>query len=112
MQQSQALGARQIELHTGEYCHSTGAATQSQLQRLAAAARLAAELEMEVAAGHGLNLTNLENVVAIAQIEELNIGHAIMADALRLGIAGAVQAYRGCVARGVAARRVPPNERT
>ncbi len=110
VKQSRALGARQIELHTGEYCHSAGAGVETQLERLATAAELATHLGMEVAAGHGLNLLNLERVVAIAQVEELNIGHAIMADALRLGIVGAVEAYRDCVRRGLAARAAPPKQ--
>lgn len=102
--QSVELGAEQIEFHTGEYCHSAGSSTLAQLSRLTAAARHASGLNLEVAAGHGLNLANLEPVVQIAPIQELNIGHAIIADALRLGIGGAVQAYRDCVNRGIAAR--------
>ena len=102
--QSIELGAEQVEFHTGEYCHSAGTSALAQLDRLTAAARHALALSLEVAAGHGLNLVNLEPVVQIAQIQELNIGHAIIADALRLGIVGAVQAYRDCVSRGIAAR--------
>ena len=104
VRQSVVLGASQIELHTGEYCHSVGPEVVVQLQRLRAAARVAESSGLEVAAGHGLNLENLEPVVAIAQIQELNIGHAIISDAVRLGIDGAVRAYRDCVARGLQAR--------
>jgi pyridoxine 5-phosphate synthase len=104
VRQSLVLGASQIELHTGEYCHSVGPEIVVQLQRLSAAARIAENCGLEVAAGHGLNLTNLERVVAIDQIQELNIGHAIISDAVRLGIDGAVRAYRDCVTRGIAAR--------
>jgi pyridoxine 5-phosphate synthase len=104
VRQSQVLGAQQIELHTGEYCHSTGDDVQRQLQRLQSAAQVASAQGLEVAAGHGLNLVNLEPVVRIPGIEELNIGHAIIADALQLGIAGSVQAYRECVNRGLAGR--------
>ena len=104
VRQSLELGAQQVEFHTGEYCHSSGTATQAQLERLAAAALQASEIDLDVAAGHGLNLGNLENVVKISHIQELNIGHAIIADALRLGIGGAVQAYRDCVSRGIVAR--------
>ncbi len=98
------LGAAQIELHTGEYCHSAGPAVAVQLERLRAAARVAESLGLEVAAGHGLNLENLQSVVAIDQIQELNIGHAIISDAIRLGIEGAVRAYQDCVNRGILAR--------
>ena len=104
VRQSLALGASQIELHTGEYCHSVGPEMVVQLQRLSAAAGIAESCGLEVAAGHGLNLHNLERVVAIDQIQELNIGHAIISDAVRLGIDGAVRAYRDCVARGIVAR--------
>jgi pyridoxine 5-phosphate synthase len=104
VKQSHALGAQQIELHTGEYCHCSGDEARIQLRRLSSSAQVASSLGLEVAAGHGLNLANLEDVVRISPIEELNIGHAIIADALRLGIAGSVQAYRKCVDRGIAGR--------
>jgi pyridoxine 5-phosphate synthase len=55
------------------------------------AARLARELGLEVAAGHGLNCENVAPVVAIEAIEELNIGHSVVCDAVLVGLAEAVR---------------------
>jgi pyridoxine 5-phosphate synthase len=79
-----------IELHTGLYADSSGAAQARELERLRAAARLAASRGLEVHAGHGLNYHNVTPVAAIAEIVELNIGHAIIARALFDGLAAAV----------------------
>ena len=79
-----------IELHTGLYAGSSGAAQARELERLRDAARLAASRGLEVHAGHGLNYHNVTPVAAIAEIVELNIGHAIVARALFDGLAAAV----------------------
>jgi pyridoxine 5-phosphate synthase len=79
-----------IELHTGLYADSSGAAQARELERLREAARLAASRGLEVHAGHGLNYHNVTPVAAIAEIVELNIGHAIIARALFDGLAAAV----------------------
>jgi pyridoxine 5-phosphate synthase len=83
-----------IELHTGLYADSSGAAQARELERLRAAARLAASRGLEVHAGHGLNYHNVTPVAAIAEIVELNIGHAIIARALFDGLAAAVSAMK------------------
>jgi pyridoxine 5-phosphate synthase len=87
---SHAAGAPVIELHTGTYAEASGPAQARELERLAAAARLAASLGLEVHAGHGLHYQNVQPVAAIPQIVELNIGHAIVARALFTGFAAAV----------------------
>jgi pyridoxine 5-phosphate synthase len=79
-----------IGLHTGHYADSSGAAQARELERLRDAARLAASRGLEVHAGHGLNYHNVTPVAAIAEIVELNIGHAIIARALFDGLAAAV----------------------
>jgi pyridoxine 5-phosphate synthase len=79
-----------IELHTGLYADSTGASQARELERLRDAARFAASRGLEVHAGHGLNYHNVVPVAAIAEIVELNIGHAIIARALFDGLAAAV----------------------
>jgi pyridoxine 5-phosphate synthase len=79
-----------IELHTGLYADSSGAAQARELERLREAARLAASRGLEVHAGHGLNYHNVTPVAAIPEIVELNIGHAIVARALFDGLAAAV----------------------
>jgi pyridoxine 5-phosphate synthase len=99
------LGARQIELHTGEYAHARGAERAEALSRLARGARLAQKLGLEVAAGHGLTRDNVAAITAIDEIEELNIGHAVIADAVLVGLERAVRDMREAVERGVVARR-------
>jgi len=101
---SRDLGARQIELHTGEYAHARGAARAEALTRLARAARHAQKLGLEVAAGHGLTRENVGAITAIAEIEELNIGHAVIADAVLVGLDRAVRDLRAAMERGVGAR--------
>jgi pyridoxine 5-phosphate synthase len=97
---ARALGAAEIELHTGEYAHGkTG-----ELTRLAQAASRAHALGLEVAAGHGLTQDNVPALVKIPSIAELNIGHAVIADAVFLGLREAVRAYRDAIARGTAGR--------
>ncbi len=80
-----------IELHTGAYAEAAGAAQALQLTRLAAAARRARALGLTVHAGHGLNYHNVQPVAALPDIVELNIGHAIVAHALFVGLAPAVR---------------------
>jgi pyridoxine 5-phosphate synthase len=86
-----AVGAPAVELHTGAYADALGSRIQGEeLQRLAEAARRAAQLGLEVHAGHGLHYQNVKAVAAIAEIVELNIGHAIIARAIMVGLAPAV----------------------
>jgi pyridoxine 5-phosphate synthase len=84
-------GAPVIELHTGTYADSTGAARAREFERLVAAAKLGARLGLIVNAGHGLNYHNVEPIAAIAEIVELNIGHAIVARSIIDGLAKAVR---------------------
>jgi pyridoxine 5-phosphate synthase len=97
---ARALGARQVELHTGEYAHERP----GELTRLAAGAKRAHAAGLEVAAGHGLTQANVAALVAIPELVELNIGHAVISDALFVGLVPAVQAYLDAIALGVARR--------
>ncbi len=99
---SAALGVAQIELHTGEYAHAAPGsdAERRELGRLADGARAGHMAGLEVAAGHGLTRENVVALVRIAEIVELNIGHAVVADAVFLSMAGAVHAMREAIARG------------
>jgi pyridoxine 5-phosphate synthase len=85
------MGAPVIELHTGTYADSSGAARAREFERLQAAAKFAARLGLIVNAGHGLNYHNVEPVAGIAEIVELNIGHAIVARAIIDGLPKAVR---------------------
>ena len=97
------LGAPRVELHTGDYCNVwrglAGAATQKELARIERSAVRGAELGLHVAAGHGLDYGNVGDVAAIREIEELNIGHAIVARAVLVGMERAVREMREAVER-------------
>jgi pyridoxine 5-phosphate synthase len=101
---SAALGAQQIELHTGELCHlfepGKTAAREVELARLRAASELGASLGLEVAAGHGLTRHNVAAVAAIPEIVEVNIGHSMIADAIFLGLDRSVREMRTAIERG------------
>jgi len=84
-------GAPVVELHTGAYADSAGSRQAAELQRLRAGAQLAASLGITVHAGHGLHYHNVQPVAAIPEIVELNIGHAIISQAVFDGIAVAVR---------------------
>ena len=84
-------GAPVIELHTGAYADSSGAARAREFERILTAAKFAARLGLIVNAGHGLNYHNVEPIAAIPEIVELNIGHAIVARSIVDGLAKAVR---------------------
>lgn len=84
-------GARMIELHTGCFANATGTARAEEISRLAAAAVMAHEAGLQVNAGHGLNYSNLTELWAVPHLAELNIGHSIVAQALRCGLTEAVR---------------------
>jgi len=88
---AQRAGAPVIELHTGAYAESTGAARSREFERMLSAAKFAERLGLIVNAGHGLNYHNVEPIAAIPEIVELNIGHAIVARAVVDGLAKAVR---------------------
>ncbi len=93
------LGAPFVELHTGAYANAMGAARVSELERLTSAARRAQGLGLRVNAGHGLNLGNTQDVARITGLEELNIGHSIVARSLFVGVEAAVREMLHCMGR-------------
>ena len=93
-------GAPVIELHTGEYADaSTPEATQSAFDRIAQALDYARGKGLVVNAGHGLNYQNTEAVAALTGINELNIGHAIVARAVFTGLKEAVKDMKAIIER-------------
>ena len=99
------VGAQQVELHTGPYAHArTAGARAAAIEAIARAANMARGRRLEVAAGHGLTRHNVIDVAAIDEIEELNIGHAIVADAVILGLPRAVRTMRAAMRRGMRRR--------
>lgn len=87
-----ATGAGCVELHTGSYAEAPD--PRRELDVIAASATLAAELGLEVHAGHGLRVDNVGAIAALPEISELSIGHSIVARALQLGFEGAVREMR------------------
>lgn len=85
-----ACAAPLIELHTGAYAEATGDPQQYELKRLQDAAAYA-DGRLIVNAGHGLHLENVTAIAQIVNIYELNIGHALIADSVFVGLAQAVQ---------------------
>lgn len=94
------IGAPVVELHTGRYANLSDEAQQRELAAIHDAAKLAADLGLMVHAGHGLTLANTPELVAIREIEGLNIGHAIVADAIFKGLKQAVADFKAIMARG------------
>jgi pyridoxine 5-phosphate synthase len=93
-----ACGAPTIEIHTGAYADAkTAEAQQHELERIVQGAEYAAAKGLLVNAGHGLNLENVTPIAQIPQIHELNIGHSIIADAVFVGLAQAVQQMKAVI---------------
>jgi len=84
-------GAPVIEIHTGHYANAHGEARQREFERIERAAVHAAELGLQVNAGHGLHYHNVQPIAAIPVMRELNIGHAIIARAIFSGLGEAVR---------------------
>lgn len=102
---SVAVGATVVELHTGDYANASE--PQPELDRLTAAGAHARQTHpaLRVAAGHGLTLTNVGDLVrSVPEIVELNIGHALVADAVFRGLEGSVMAYRQAIDDGESRR--------
>ena len=90
-----ALGAPVVELHTGAYAEHLD--DPSQLQRLVTAAAHAKSLGLECHAGHGLTVKNVGPVARISELVELNIGHALIAEAIFVGLPQAVRDMRAAM---------------
>ena len=85
------VGAPVIEIHTGHYADAaTPAERQAEFERIKQAVEFGDSIGLHVNAGHGLNYQNVQPIAALAQIKELNIGHAIIARALFTGLQPAV----------------------
>lgn len=89
---SKRTGAPFVEIHTGRYAEAESEpGRQAELLRIMEAARLGRDLGLRIAAGHGLTYQNVTAVAAIPEVEELNIGHNIVARAAFVGIERAVR---------------------
>ena len=90
-------GAPVVELHTGEYAEATGADEDAAFKTIADAVSYARKKGLVVNAGHGLHYHNTRRIAAIPGINELNIGHAIIARALFTGLKEAVRDMKAII---------------
>lgn len=89
---SEEAGADAIEIHTGHYCEAmTSVQADRELKRILDAVAAASKKNLRIAAGHGLNYVNVRRIAEIQEIEELNIGHSIIARAVLVGLERAVR---------------------
>jgi pyridoxine 5-phosphate synthase len=95
---ARAMGADIVELHTGAYCEAVqsgdDAGAERELARLREAAAAAADLGLEVHAGHGLTYETVGPVAAIPQLVELNIGHFLVGEAIFVGLTESIREMR------------------
>ena len=100
MAAARAVGADRVELYTEPYAAAWGSPGQAaQLQRFADAARAARTAGLGINAGHDLNRDNLTAFLReVPGVQEVSIGHALIADALELGYSAAVGDYLRCIA--------------
>ncbi len=91
------LGITAVEINTGRYAEAED--REKELEAIEKAARLASKLGLRVLAGHGLNYRNVKEIVAIEEIEELSIGHAIVSRAVFVGLKEAVAQMKALLRR-------------
>ena len=84
-------GAPVVELHTGTYADATGGEQEMELERLRKACLTGHEMGLIINAGHGLHLGNVQDVARLPNMNELNIGHSIIARAIFVGLDAAVR---------------------
>ncbi|MGI6087807.1 MAG: pyridoxine 5'-phosphate synthase [Kiritimatiellia bacterium] len=94
-----AAGAPVIELHTGTYCDARGQRRGAELKKLIRGAILANQLGLQVNAGHGINLDNIDGIMRMPHLDTLNIGHSIVARAVLIGMQAAVREMRRAMRR-------------
>ena len=93
------VGATVVELHTGRYADLSGVEQVKELERIQKAAQYGVSIGLRVNAGHGLNEDNVLPIAALAELSELNIGHAIVAQALFKGWQNAIMDMKGLMVK-------------
>src|SRR2546425_3980305 len=94
LERAKEVGADRIELYTEPYAAVYASdKAEAVFEQFALAAKTAQEIGLGVNAGHDLNLENLEKFCSIPNVLEVSIGHALVSDALEMGLFSAVQAY-------------------
>ena len=100
IQAAKDVGATVVELHTGRYADLTGAEQAKELERIRKAAIFGKSIGLRVNAGHGLHEGNVKPIAGITQLSELNIGHAIVAEALFKGWQKAITDMKALMVQG------------
>jgi pyridoxine 5-phosphate synthase len=100
IQAAKDVGATVVELHTGRYAGLTGDQQKQELERIRKAAQFGKGIGLRVNAGHGLHEGNVMPVAAITELSELNIGHAIVAEALFKGWQKAITDMKALMIQG------------
>jgi pyridoxine 5-phosphate synthase len=107
IQAAKDAGATVVELHTGRYADLSGEQQAQELERIRKAAQFGKSIGLRVNAGHGLHEGNVMPVAAIPELSELNIGHAIVAEALFKGWQKAITDMKSLMAQGRASASIP-----
>ena len=94
---SKQIGFNFIELHTGKYAELCGKDQYNELQRIIESTHEANDLGLVVNAGHGLNYINVQKIASINNMNELNIGHSIVARALAVGLEKSVREMKSLI---------------
>ncbi len=94
---SAAIGAPMVELHTGRFANTLGEERLAETKRLIAAAEQGADLGLEIHAGHGIQIANLPDLVAVPHLTELNIGHTLVARSVFVGLRQAVREMKDAI---------------
>lgn len=100
IQAAKEVGATVVELHTGRYADLSGQEQLVELERIRTAAQFGKSIGLRVNAGHGLHEGNVSQIAAIAQLSELNIGHAIVAEAVFKGWQKAIMDMKSLMTQG------------
>lgn len=100
IQAAKDVGATVVELHTGRYADLAGDQQKQELERIRKAAQFGKSIGLRVNAGHGLHEGNVIPVAGIAELSELNIGHAIVAEALFKGWQKAITDMKALMVQG------------
>ena len=96
---AKSIGFDCIEIHTGNYANASSNDQVDELQRIIESTYYASDLELLVNAGHGLTYQNVMEIASINNINELNIGHSIVARALAVGLEKSVREMKTLISR-------------
>lgn len=101
MEKSAEIGADAVEIHTGRYANTKGAAQREELSRIIFAGEKSRELGLVLNSGHGLTYHNVAEIVTIPGMNEVNIGHSVIARAIFVGLDRAVREMKETIHRAL-----------